>query len=593
MQSNLLLTLTASFFGIDWGTVKVDGISNWLIFGFAIFPPIGMLLARSEIRLLRLRAILDFIISFDLMTGGSEKSDQRMSGKNPSVEFVKSKYVSDLRSKFSESDKGAQIQETEEQSLRRFIQLAEKPWRNIPLKMLFSSLPFMCVSFFGFQALLLVFTSHFLAPDPTLATDELASHNLLVIAALTFAGAYIAAIRMLLRSLAIFNLSSFTFLRQATELIFSVILVILIYKAFPDPFFNLGNALTGTVQTVTVTPDKTKTEGDKPQDATATKPQTPAPVTTQVFMERKTSKEIPWIWYALAPVLGLLPTSSSKFLLMKLQSFVSWIKISDDRFIPVTKILTLDIIDGIDFETRFFLEEVGIYDVQNLATFNPVMLHIEAGYGIYECIDWISQAQLCHIVGPEKFLMFREVNIRTIFDLERAIDSIYSSDVYDEIYSAILFAPTANMRKTSEISNFKFMITDENGSQRLVSVEEYCQWIQKKLWKKTNPNDPQPNANDENAQKNERLNAIEYLMVWISDDLHVRRLRRLWIDISKSLGPESEYFDDSKRKRTMIKREENEPDDAAKQQPVISDKQEPEPAQDVVGQQDQPTAENT
>jgi hypothetical protein len=36
-------------------------------------------------------------------------------------------------------------------------------------------------------------------------------------------------------------------------------------------------------------------------------------------------------------------------------------------------------------------------------------------------------------------------------------------------------------------------------------------------------------------------------MCWITDDLHVRRLRRLWTDIATSLEPGSNYFDDSKR----------------------------------------------
>jgi hypothetical protein len=227
--------------------------------------------------------------------------------------------------------------------------------------------------------------------------------------------------------------------------------------------------------------------------------------------------------------MGLLPRSATKFTLTKVQSLIDWAKTTDDRFVSITRVTSLDSIDGVDFETRFRLEECGIYDMQNLATYNPIMLFVETPYGIYQCIDWVAQAQLCHIVGMEKFMMFRELNIRTIFDLERAIDSIDSPDAYDAICAAILLAPTDRLRRASKIAGFKFAVIENNVAQ-LDDVEAYFNWLHSQI------------ATDALTTA-----AIEHLMNWISDDLHVRRLRRLWNEIAESLGSTSDYLKDSKR----------------------------------------------
>jgi len=212
--------------------------------------------------------------------------------------------------------------------------------------------------------------------------------------------------------------------------------------------------------------------------------------------------------------------------------------VSDDRFVSITPIVSLDVINGIDYEIRFRLEDCGIYDIQNLATYNPILLHVETPFGIYQCIDWVAQAQLCHIVGLERFLALRELNIRTIFDLERAIDSVDSPEEFDDIYMSILMSPTSNLRRLADIAKMNFMIMDGTNA-RPVSVDEYAKWARERV----------------SSEPKLITKAAEHLMTWISDDLHVRRLRRLWNDIADSLEPGSSYFRDSKRNPQNKKQE--------------------------------------
>jgi hypothetical protein len=557
MNATTWQSLISSLFGTPEPILRFLGEVNWYALAIALLGPLLILFARQEIRLKRLKAIHDFLTTFNLpgierttlstaprsgvMDDGAQLSNGRSLEElpyapqatdhlaNPSFEYVKSKYISDLRLSAKRHDPlRLHRAKTDLERLNIYIEIACRPFQSINVRLYLASLSFIIVSYYGFKAF---FTG--LGYGSQVECAVATGCNLTLsetIGAFAFIGAYVAALRMLLRGLAIFDLSAVTFLRQSGEIVATVLVVVLLYNAFP----TISSPLPGQLaQNIVGAPENEYDVGnrlssrDTPAAATSNaQPMTaPAPIT----VANEDTSRVPGIWLALAVVLGLLPQSATKFIFLKMQTFVPWSKTMDDRFVEVTRVVALDIIDGIDFETRFRLEECGIYDVQNLAAYNPIMLFIETPYGFFQCIDWVAQAQLCHILGAEKFLTFRELNIRTIFDLERAIESIESPDSFDAMCATILLSPTQNLRRIGAISGFKFLVT-KDGVVESETIDQYFEWLNSRI-----------------AENNGTTIAIEHLMSWIGDDLHVRRLRRLWNEIATSLEPGSEYLKDSKR----------------------------------------------
>ncbi|MBO9124530.1 MULTISPECIES: hypothetical protein [unclassified Rhizobium] len=495
---------------------------DWRVALLAVFIPFLLIYARNDIRVRRLRIISDFIASYpttrDAKSARGENNDTK-SGSNPSLEFVTSKYLSDLR---EPTDQPIRLGSSE---LIKEIEQRIRSSRIIgnlgDLRLFLSSLGFVVICYFGFSALLKALSTGLQvagvdgipicgAPAECCPPGSFRS-QIEIIAALAFVGAFIAAVRQFIRSLAVFDLSAYTIIWQTAEIFASVAIVIFLYVAFTDPTRLLTNPL-----------------GSPPRMVDCT--------------------HIHWMWLVLAPLLGLAPQSATKFLFLKLQSLVSWVKMDDDRFYDVTRITPLDVIDGIDYPTRFRLGECGIYDVQNLATYNPIQLHIESPYGIYQTIDWIAQAQLCNILGIEKYLVLKQMNVRTIFDLERALDYKTSEtgqritdgpDEFDKIYAGILFAATENIRMIAKTAGVKaFIIRNEPGDIAAIpqaamppieaaTIDEYCEWACRTI-----------TANPARTKA-----CVEHLMGWIADDLHVRRLRRIWQEMSDDLGERSKRLD--------------------------------------------------
>ncbi|RON80641.1 hypothetical protein [Pseudomonas fluorescens] len=147
--------------------------------------------------------------------------------------------------------------------------------------------------------------------------------------------------------------------------------------------------------------------------------------------------------------------------------------------------LPLDLIYGIDPFIKFRLAEFEIEDVQNLATTNPIQIFVETPYGLYEIIDWVSQAQLILAVGSAKTLLLRKYNIRTVFDLKK-------------------------MSKDPELSKALLLI--------LISTDE-----------------TDFSSSTGSELKGEHASMVEALVEIILDDLHVRRLQQIWKIIDNAI----------------------------------------------------------
>ena len=268
------------------------------------------------------------------------------------------------------------------------------------------------------------------------------------IAAAAFLGGYLFTLRTLLRAVMNFELSPITWLRAAIHVLSGMALSVLLYRSLSGT-----NYLSNVLQLASGTPS----ESDPLR-----------------------------LWIAIAFVAGYAPDFGLVTLVRYLH--ISYIKTVDSEVLKSVSTVPIELIDGIDYDIRYRLEETNIVDVQNLATYNPILLYVETPYGLYETFDWVLQAQLCLVVGVKTFLGLKKHNIRTIFDLERAVLSDDAPSSFVRMIGALLYADAnPDMRKLI--------------ATKAASVES-------------------PEELD--------VASVCHAVAVMCDDLHIHRLRQLW-----------------------------------------------------------------
>ncbi len=166
-------------------------------------------------------------------------------------------------------------------------------------------------------------------------------------------------------------------------------------------------------------------------------------------------------------------------------------KTVDDEAMASAKLVPLEVIDGIDAETAFRLEESNLFDVQNLSAINPIGLYAESPFSFHEILDWVLQAQLCCNVGPRAFVLLRQHRIRTIFDLERAV--------------LARGVPTSYLRAVGAV----FFEGAGPDFRRAIGLPVV-------------PGDPPVDGVEIDPE------AVRHAVAIMVDDLHIHRLRALW-----------------------------------------------------------------
>lgn len=100
--------------------------------------------------------------------------------------------------------------------------------------------------------------------------------------------------------------------------------------------------------------------------------------------------------------------------------------------------MPLSLIEGISqfHETR--LRDLGIDDIQNLASVNIPFLLINTTFSAQQVIDWVDQAILCVHLEPNEIAIFRHGRIRTISDFRDAISGCEADTAkWDDLATAL------------------------------------------------------------------------------------------------------------------------------------------------------------
>lgn len=135
---------------------------------------------------------------------------------------------------------------------------------------------------------------------------------------------------------------------------------------------------------------------------------------------------------------GVLPQAAIRWLMTK--SRLANFKRENPEIFKLFEATPIELIDGIDTETRDRLGNYHLSSTQNLAAANPLMLFVETPYGVYQIMDWVAQAQLCASTGPKAIAALWKLGVRTLFDLERAAfdDVCFNKPMLEAIGTALM-----------------------------------------------------------------------------------------------------------------------------------------------------------
>ncbi len=462
-----IILATLAFIIFQKNSIQID-IALALGIFFSLLIPIIIVVVRRELRISRTQAA-------DVL----RKDLNPSSGIDFHFEFMKMKYSSPFPASLS-SDSGP------EPSGRLSLDYYE--WL-----LLVASVPFVILTAAGIFIMFLPASQL-----PELAGGSVGANilsvgglsdagpqdyeNAVTIASLAFAGAFLYCLRLFLKALLAFDLSAITFLRAFAHMLFATILAVVIWRAAPGfPLPTSGFA----------------------QSAVAIDRNAPAKAAAASGVPAPAKPEpAPKLMLFLAFAVGFLPDTAFSWIGRQARLLVSRRPARLARHSAATP---LTVIDGIDFTTAYRLEEMKIANVENLAASNPVMLNVETAIGLFALVDWIGQAQLCAAVGPHRFLLLRKLNLRTIFDLERAVLDPSAPMGLKQMVGAVLLASDGKTTILRDFGLRPLEVTYREFDKALTS------WV--------------------------NIEVIEHLARVIVDDLHVHRLRQISQAIEARLDP--------------------------------------------------------
>lgn len=500
----------------DTAALIVAAVATFVAAGL----PALLILLRHDVRLGRLRMLLQLERAFRILRDSAKEG-------RPSFEYVRGKYMEDIPDdqKGGRKNQGAKTESVGadgnviDDLAADCNRAASYGWFELDSSrvLLVSAIPYIVMCAAGMFLLMLCVAPENLSVTMGQMCEALGLmgglaitdgartayfENILTVTAMAFLGAYIFSLGILARALATFDLSPMVFVRIAINVLTAVAAVVVAYRSFPD----LAGWAAEMVGKVTgATPDPTPAQ------------------------EPGAAHGLQRSWFVAAFVFGLIPDLAINFVISSLQRLLGAKPPRNEAF-DGTKSVPLDVIDGIDFFIRFRLQQADIYEVQNLAVANPIMLFVETPYGIYQCIDWVAQAQLCTAVGAERFVTLRRYNIRTIFDLERALISKHTTSQLRRLVVAMMLStpPEADTKGGWTFWSLKKSEADPRPGA-IIGSATFGQYVADLLAQPAEGTDGKPLTDDPDR-------TLKHLGRIIIDDLHVHRLRQIWHQLSQQLG---------------------------------------------------------